>query len=264
MQNKRLDLFLVEAGLIESRQLAQRMIMAGEIRVNGRVVDKPSYNMHADDKVVINPLPRFVSRGGDKLEKALISFGLMDLSGKLCADVGSSTGGFTDCLLEHNARRVYAIDVGKGLLHWKLRNDPRVVIMEQTNARYLSNLPEKVHLVTMDASFISLKILLPVVWNWQDYGSGVIALIKPQFEAGRKLSAKGKGVIRDRAVHQEILVDMINFSINLGYKPLRLIASPILGPKGNKEFLIYLNKLPPGNENQAEILKSLVFNNPDL
>jgi 23S rRNA (cytidine1920-2'-O)/16S rRNA (cytidine1409-2'-O)-methyltransferase len=200
--------------------------------------------------------PRFVSRGGDKLEAALLAFPL-ELSGRVCADVGASTGGFTDCLLQHGAAKVYTIDVGRGILHWKLRSDPRVVVMEDTNARYVESLPEPVSLVTIDASFISLKILLPVVKSWfaplsvslpiskkwgePEGGQGeVIALIKPQFEAGRKESAKHKGVIRDAAVHNAILLDVLAFAQTHGYGVRGLLRCPILGPKGNVEFLAWL------------------------
>ena len=186
----------------------------------------------------------------------------LDVSGRVCADVGASTGGFTDCLLQHGAVKVYTIDVGKGILHWKLRSDPRVVVMEETNARYVESLPELVSLVTIDASFISLKILLPAVKSWfvpisfsppiskkwgeLDRGPGeVLALIKPQFEAGRKESAKHKGVIRDPAVHQAILLDVLAFSQGQGFTVRGLLRSPVLGPKGNVEFLAWLGI--PGN-----------------
>jgi 23S rRNA (cytidine1920-2'-O)/16S rRNA (cytidine1409-2'-O)-methyltransferase len=264
MQKKRLDLYLVEKGLIESRSLAQRMIMAGEVRVNGTIIDKPSYLMNEMDQVMINPLPRFVSRGGEKLEKALIAFGLVDISGFICADVGSSTGGFTDCLLQHGAAKVYAIDVGKGLLHWKLRKDSRIVTLEETNARYLTSFPEKFGLVTIDTSFISLKVLLPVVRNWQEPEGKIISLVKPQFEAGREISAKGKGVIRDAKIHQSILHNIIQFAIEAGFEPLALTDSPILGPKGNREFLLYLKNSIMDRNNPAEIIENLVFHNPLL
>jgi 23S rRNA (cytidine1920-2'-O)/16S rRNA (cytidine1409-2'-O)-methyltransferase len=177
----------------------------------------------------------------------------VDVSGRVCADVGASTGGFTDCLLQYGADKVYAIDVGKGLLHWKLRTDPRLVVMEETNARYLEELPEPVSLVTLDASFISLKILLPVVKGWfssplhpSPIGSGeggegeIIALIKPQFEAGRKETARNKGVIRDPEVHKAVLMDVLSFARDQGFSVLGLMRSPLLGPKGNVEFLVWL------------------------
>ncbi len=265
MRKKRLDSLLFERGLVESRSLAQRMVMAGEIRVNGELVDKPSHLVSEQDVIVIHPLPRFVSRGGEKLEKALHSFNLLDLSGKVCADVGSSTGGFTDCLLQHGAGRVYAIDVGKGLLHWKLRNDPRVETMEENNARLITSLPEPIDLVTIDASFISLKTLLPVASSWLDLQGKIIALIKPQFEAGRELAAKGRGVIRDPVIHQAILRDMILFCMDKGLEPLDMEVSPILGPKGNREFLFFIQKpLVPRNISTDEVINRLVSENQRL
>lgn len=260
----RLDIYLVEKCFVESRSLAQRMIMAGEVWVNGTIIDKPSYLMNENETVIIRTLPRFVSRGGNKLEKALISFNLMDLSGFVCADVGSSTGGFTDCLLQHGAARVYAIDVGKGLLHWKLRKDSRVVIMEETNARYLSSLPEKVDLITVDSSFISLTALLPVVQHWLEADGKIIVLVKPQFEAGREIAAKTKGVIRDVHVHQSVLQKIIQFSIDTGFEPLALTDSPIFGPKGNREFLLYMKNSAAFQNNSSEIIENLIFHNPLL
>ncbi len=158
-----MDILLHERGLAESRSLAQRLIMAGQVRVDGVVVDKPSIKFPNDVQVEVDEGPRYVSRGGEKLEAGLIAWDLLDLAGLVCVDVGASTGGFTDCLLQHGASRVYAIDVGYGLLHWKLRNDPRVISMEKTNARYLGPFPEKIDLVVVDASFISLKVLLSVI-----------------------------------------------------------------------------------------------------
>src|SRR5688572_10081991 len=165
MPKVRLDVLLVERGLAESRAKAQAMIMAGQVRVADQVTLKPATAVSTDSIVTIDPGPRFVSRGGEKLDAALESFHI-DVTGWVCADVGASTGGFTDCLLQRGVAKVYAIDVGKGILHWKLRNDPRVVVMEETNARYVESLPEPVSLVTVDASFISLKLLLPVVKKW--------------------------------------------------------------------------------------------------
>ena len=165
MAKVRLDVLLVERRLAETRAKAQALIMAGQVRVDGEVETKPSAQILPDARLDLDTGPRFVSRGGDKLDAALTAFGV-DVRGRVCADVGASTGGFTDCLLQHGAAKVYAIDVGKGLLHWKLRTDPRVVVMEETNARFVESLPEPVSLVTIDASFISLKILLPVVKRW--------------------------------------------------------------------------------------------------
>jgi 23S rRNA (cytidine1920-2'-O)/16S rRNA (cytidine1409-2'-O)-methyltransferase len=244
MNKIRLDLLLVERGLVESRAKAQAFIMAGQVRVNGQVADKASASFAPNAPVEIDSGPRFVSRGGEKLLGGLEAFGI-DPRGLTCADVGASTGGFTDCLLQHGAARVYAIDVGKGILHWKLRTNPRVVVMEETNARFVESLPEPVQLVVCDASFISLKILLPVVKAWlASPSTGLVALIKPQFEAGRKESAKHKGVIRDPQIHARILRDVTEFAVQTGYGLLRLDRSPLLGPKGNVEFLAWFDLQP--------------------
>ncbi len=264
MPKVRLDLLLVERGLAESRAKAQALVMAGQVRVDGQVEIKSSAQIAPEARLDLEIGPRFVSRGGDKLEAALLAFPV-DVAGRVCADVGASTGGFTDCLLQHGAARVYTIDVGKGILHWKLRSDPRVVVMEETNARYVESMPEPLSLVTIDASFISLKILLPVVKLWflsplspsplppsplgADALKGgqvvidgeVLSLIKPQFEAGRKESAKHKGVIRDPALHKAILLDVLTFAQAQGFGVRGLLRSPVLGPKGNVEFLAWLN-----------------------
>ncbi|HSK88911.1 MAG TPA: TlyA family RNA methyltransferase [Anaerolineales bacterium] len=250
MPRVRLDILLVEQGLAESRAKAQALIMAGQVRVTGQVVLKPATAVPTDAVLTVDSGPRFVSRGGEKLDAALEAFGI-DVSGWTCADVGSSTGGFTDCLLQRGATKIYAIDVGKGILHWKLRNDPRVVVMEETNARYVESLPEPVSLVTVDASFISLKILIPVVKKWialpplapLPQGEGnIIALIKPQFEAGRKDVRRGDGVIRDPEIHRQVLLDVLGFAQQEGLHIHGLIKSPLLGPKGNAEFLVWLEE----------------------
>ncbi len=241
-KKQRLDLVLVARGLAESRSQAQRLIMAGQVRVNGQVALKPGQTVPADADVTVAQPPRFVSRGGEKLAAALDAFPIA-VAGRVCADVGASTGGFTDCLLQRGAARVYALDVGKGQLHWKLRNDPRVVVMEETNARHVERLPQPVTLVTIDASFISLRVLLPVVRGWfpQTPATGeVVALVKPQFEAGRREAARGKGVIRDPAVHRRVLHEVLGFAQAQGYAARGLIPSPVRGPKGNVEFLAWL------------------------
>lgn len=241
MNKIRLDIRLAELGLTESRSAAQRIIMAGSVRVNGQVSLKPSVSVNEIDVVTIDKPPQFVSRGGEKLKAALLAFDLDDLKEKTCVDVGASTGGFTDCLLQHGAVKVFAIDVGYGVLHWKLRQDARVISMERTNARYVERFAEPIELVTIDASFISLKTLLPVVKIW--LGSAkvdVIALIKPQFEAGRKDAAKGEGVIRDPLIHRRILIEILEFAVQAGFQVAGLIKSPLTGPKGNIEFLVHL------------------------
>jgi len=249
MPKSRLDLLLVERGLADSRSQAQRLVMAGQVRVDGQVALKPSASVDSGVKLNIEQPPPFVSRGGEKLQAALQEFGV-SVQGRACADVGASTGGFTDCLLQHGAARVYAIDVGQGILHWKLRQDARVVVMEKTNARYLERLPEPVPLVTIDASFISLKLLLPVVRNWFPPGAtdqDLLTLIKPQFEAGRKQVARGDGVIRDPQIHRQVLLDVLAYAVQEGYTLRGLLRSPLLGPKGNTEFLAWLNyPMPQG------------------
>jgi 23S rRNA (cytidine1920-2'-O)/16S rRNA (cytidine1409-2'-O)-methyltransferase len=256
MKKIRLDLLLVERGLAESRSLAQRLVMAGQVRVNGETVLRSAANFSPDVRLEVEPGPRYVSRGGEKLEAALQSFEVA-VGGRICADVGASTGGFTDCLLQHGAAKVYAIDVGQGVLDWKLRNDRRVVVMETTNARYIERLPQAVELITVDASFISLKVLLPVMKNW--FFSGIngtptlkgvlIALVKPQFEAGRQQVGRGKGVIRDPAIHRQVLLDVLGFARQQGYVVRGLIRSPLTGPKGNVEFLAWLEY--PGEQTES-------------
>jgi 23S rRNA (cytidine1920-2'-O)/16S rRNA (cytidine1409-2'-O)-methyltransferase len=243
MKKIRLDLLLVERGLADSRSLAQRLVMEGLVRVNGQRVLRSSANISPDALLVVEQWPPFVSRGGEKLEAALQAFDV-PVQGCVCADVGASTGGFTDCLLQHAAARVYAIDVGRGILDWKLRQDPRVVVMEGTNARFVTRLPEPVQVITIDVSFISLKVILPVVKGWLVSGDpppkgSVVALIKPQFEAGRKEVSRGKGVIRDSSIHRQVLLEILENAQQLGYAARGLIRSPLTGPKGNVEYLTW-------------------------
>jgi 23S rRNA (cytidine1920-2'-O)/16S rRNA (cytidine1409-2'-O)-methyltransferase len=232
---KRLDLLLVDRGLAKSRTRAQRLIRAGLVRVEGQLADKPGTQVAASAEVTLKARPRFVSRGGEKLEAALVRFGL-DTEGVVAADVGASTGGFTDCLLQRGACRVYAIDVGYGQFDWRLRNDPRVVVMERTNARYLERLPEPVDLVTVDVSFISLRLILPAAVYWLRSSGQVVALIKPQFEAGRRYVGKG-GVVRDPSVHRRVLEQVLNVAAELNLGLRGLMPSPLRGPAGNIEFL---------------------------
>lgn len=241
MAKQRIDVLLTERGLAESRSQAQRLVMAGQVRVDGQLVTKPAVRVDDTAQVQVDLGPRFVSRGGEKLEAALLAFGMTDLAGRVCVDVGASTGGFTDCLLQYGAGKVYAVDVGYGILHWKMRNDPRVVVMERTNARFVESFPEPVQLVTIDASFISLRILLPVVRQWFGAGGGeVIALIKPQFEAGREEVSRGEGVIHDPLVHRQVLEETLTFAQQQAFAVVGLIRSPLKGPKGNVEFLMRL------------------------
>lgn len=244
MKKIRLDVLLVERGLVDSRTMAQRLVMAGQVRVEGERVLRPAASVLPDVQLDVEQGPRFVSRGGEKLEAALQAFDIQ-VQGRICADIGASTGGFTDCLLQHGAARVYAIDVGHGILDWKLRQDGRVVVMEGTNARYLEHLPEPIQVVTIDVSFISLKVILPVNKGWfsspgQHPRGSVIALVKPQFEAGRQQVSRGKGVIRDPTIHQQVLLDILNYAYQIDYAVCGLMRSPLKGPKGNVEFLAWL------------------------
>jgi len=240
MKKMRIDILLVEKGLAESRSKAQRLVMAGQVRVKGQVVSKPSVAFDENAEIEVDSGQIYVSRGGEKLQGALVEFG-NDVRGLVCADVGASTGGFTDCLIQNGARQVFSIDVGKGILHWKLRENEKVVVMEGVNARYLEQLPKVIDLVTMDASFISAKVLLPVVQKWFLGSPGqVILLIKPQFEAGRSETSRGKGVIRDPGVHQRVLFDVLDFAQENNYQISGLIKSPLKGPKGNVEFFARL------------------------
>ena len=239
----RLDTLLVKAGLAESKEMAQRLIMAGEVRVAGQVATKPGHKFPDDAPLTVAARPRFVSRGGDKLEGAFAAFPAFDVKGKVCIDVGSSTGGFTDCLLQHGAARVIAVDVGKGQLHWKMRQDPRVYVMEEFNARYLrlSDLPEQPQMGVSDVSFISLKLILPPMADVLPAGGEILSLIKPQFEAGRE-KVPG-GVVRDPAVRAAVVEEIKAFGTGtLGLAWLGCVQSPLLGPEGNVEFLAWWRK----------------------
>lgn len=262
MEKKRLDVVLEEKGLAHSRTQAQRLVMAGSVRVNDQVMLKPSVKVSAADRIEVSQPPRFVSRGGEKLLAAVEAFGFTDLAGRVCVDVGASTGGFTDCLLQHGAAKVYAVDVGYGLLDWKMRNDARVVVMEKTNARYVEGFEDPINLVVVDASFISLRTLLPVIHTWFVSGAAaVIALIKPQFEAGRAETARGSGVIRDSAVHRSVLATILTFAQDEGFEVKGLIRSPLTGPKGNTEFLVHL-ALPKRNDADISSLINTILPEP--
>jgi 23S rRNA (cytidine1920-2'-O)/16S rRNA (cytidine1409-2'-O)-methyltransferase len=236
---QRLDMLLVERGLAPSREKARGMIMAGEVSVNGQIVDKPGSQTQPTAELTTKEKPRFVSRGGEKLAGALKAFNL-DVQGRICADVGASTGGFTDCLLQNGVSRVYSIDVGYGQLDYALRQDKRVVVMERTNARYVEKLDENVNLVTVDASFISLKLLLPVIKGWLQSQSDVIPLIKPQFEAGKQDVGKG-GVVKNPDTHIRVIDEILSFAQHEGFKVKGLALSPLKGPAGNIEFLAWLS-----------------------
>ena len=241
MVKERVDILLVEKGLAESRSLAQRLVMAGEVLADGQQVFKPSQTFPADTDLQIKNKPRYVSRGGYKLEKGLEKFGFSDLQGKVCVDVGASTGGFTDCLLQHGAEKVYAVDVGYGQLLDSLRKNKKVVVMERTNVKDVESFPEPIDLVVIDASFISLKSILPTIVNCDFHKKlDLIALVKPQFEAGKKEAARGKGVIRSEEIQNRVINDVIEFVQGLGFQHHQTTQSPLEGPKGNKEFLVYL------------------------
>ena len=240
---QRLDLLLVQRGLAESREKAQRLILAGVVRVAGQVATKQGHEYADDVELAVTQPERFVSRGGEKLEGAFQAFAL-DVKGKICVDIGASTGGFTDCLLQHGAARVYAVDVGRGQLHWKLRTDPRVVVLDGINGRYLrpGQLAEVPAVATMDASFISLTLLLPAAKELLAPGGELITLIKPQFEAGRAEVGRG-GVVRDTRIRQQVVERVRAFGVNvLGLTWVGVCESPLRGPAGNVEFLAYWKK----------------------
>lgn len=237
---ERLDVLLVERGLVETRARARAHIMAGEVTVDSRRIDKAGTAVPRDAQIELKtPMP-YVGRGGYKLAGALDLFGV-PVQGRICADVGACTGGFTDVLLQRGAARVYAIDVGQGQLDWKLRQDERVVVMERTNARYLETLAEAVELVVVDVSFISLKLILPAARQWLAPAADVVALIKPQFEAGPESVGKG-GVIRDPAVHRSVLADLLGWSVADGWSVMGLTPSSIQGADGNVEYLVWLRR----------------------
>ncbi len=250
-RRERLDVLLVQRGLATSRSQAQLLIRAGRVKVAEQTMDKPGGLVAPDALVELRHAPPYASRGGEKLEAALRSFEV-DPAGRICLDVGASTGGFTDCLLKHGAARVYAVDVGKGLLDWRLRSDPRVIVQEGVNARYLDarHVPEHVALAVLDVAFISLRLVLPAVQPFVETQGDILALVKPQFEAGRKQVRRG-GVVRDPAVHQQVLEDLRRFAEDtLGWQLQGATASPLQGPAGNIEFFLHLK---PGKEEPASI-----------
>lgn len=235
-----MDTLLTRRGLAETQQKAQAMILAGQVLVGDQLVDKPGQGVEDNVEVTVREGLRYVGRGGLKLEHAVDRFGV-DVSGKTAVDVGASTGGFTDCLLQRGARRVYAVDVGYGQLAWQLRQDPRVVVLERTNVRYLEDLPELVELATIDVSFISLELVWPVVVRLLQARGEILALVKPQFEARREQVQKG-GVVRDSKVHRQVLERVVQRAASEGLRIRGLTASPLKGPAGNVEFFAYLTK----------------------
>jgi 23S rRNA (cytidine1920-2'-O)/16S rRNA (cytidine1409-2'-O)-methyltransferase len=238
--SERLDKLLVAKGFAPTRERAQSLVMAAKVLVNGRILTKAGQKVPEDSeiRIIADAIP-YVSRGGLKLEHAIRAFSI-EVSGRIAMDVGSSTGGFTDCLLSFGARRVYAVDVGYGQLALKLRNDPRVIPLERKNIRYLPAelIPEPVQIAVIDTSFISLKLVIPSVLNFLEAEAVLVALIKPQFEAGREQASKGAGVIRDPRIHEQVCDALAQFTAGLGFEVVGIIPSPILGPKGNREFLM--------------------------
>lgn len=241
---KRLDLAVFELGFADSRERAKALIMAGQVYLNGQKELKAGANVKPDDKIEVRgeKMP-FVSRGGYKLDKAMKSFGIM-LDGKICMDVGASTGGFTDCMLMNGASKVYSIDVGYGQLAWKLRSDERVVNLERTNFRYVTReqVPDEIDFSSVDVSFISLKLILPVLYTLLKADGEAVCLVKPQFEAGREKIGK-KGVVRDKAIHLEVINNCISYARENGFSIKGLDFSPVKGPEGNIEYLLYISKV---------------------
>ena len=243
----RLDQILVERALCDSREQAKRLILAGKIRINGQPARKASDKVKPGDELTVEAAEKFVSRGGHKLEHALIHFKL-DVAGLTALDLGASTGGFTDCLLQHGAEKVFAVDVGQGQLAWKLRTDKRVVVMEKTNARFLTckdfEPQPPADIIVVDCSFISLKKILPPAVPLLKPDGKIVALIKPQFEAGKAEADKGRGVITDPVVHQRVLAELQEFvAAQSGLCWRGVVESPLLGPAGNKEFLALIEKV---------------------
>ena len=257
----RLDMLLVENRQASSRSKAAAQIMAGEVTVDGRLVDKPGSLVRPDAEIALRAKPRYVGRGGIKLEASLKAFPIA-VAGQVCADVGASTGGFTDCLLQHGAATVYAIDVGSGILDYRLRIDKRVQLLERTNARHLDALPQQPALVVIDVSFISIRLILPAVKRWIPPVADIVALVKPQFEAGKGEVGKG-GIVRSAQVRRRVLQDIVSFAESIGISAVDLIPSPITGAKGNVEYLLWLRQAPAPSDNGAVIRKiDTLFSSP--
>lgn len=262
---ERLDTLLVRQGYYESREKAKRAIMAGIVFVNGQKSDKAGNMIDTEAEIFVkeNICP-YVSRGGLKLEKSIKMFNL-DLTDDVCMDIGASTGGFTDCMLQNGAVRVYAVDVGYGQLDWKLRNDERVVNMEKCNVRYLDpeTIAEPVDFISIDVSFISLKLIFPVAAQLLDDDGHIVCLVKPQFEAGREQVGK-KGIVRDRKVHEEVIENVIKYAADNGLYPHGLTFSPVTGAKGNIEYLLYLSKQEDISYNEAVIRETVDSSHREL
>ena len=256
---ERLDAALVQRGLCQSRERAKVMIMEGLVYVNGQKSDKAGTQVKEDDSIEVRGENlKYVSRGGKKLEKAMESFPI-DLNGGICMDIGASTGGFTDCMLQNGAAKVYSVDVGYGQLAWSLRTDERVVNLERTNIRYLTEeqVPEKLDFISVDVSFISLTLVLPVAYRFLKDGRSMVCLVKPQFEAGRENVGK-KGVVRDPKIHEMVIEKVADFAQGLGFAVLGLDFSPIKGPEGNIEYLLHLGKEAAGQPLAHETVEGIV------
>ena len=256
---KRLDIALVEQGLVPSRERAKSIIMAGQVYVNGQKSDKAGTDVSAEDTIEIRgETLKYVSRGGLKLEKAMAQFHL-DLTGKICCDIGASTGGFSDCMLQNGAVKVYAIDVGYGQLAWTLRNDPRVVNLERTNIRYVTEeqVPDPIDFISIDVSFISLTLVLPVACRLLKDGACLVCLVKPQFEAGKGKVGK-KGGVKEPEIHLEVIQKVVGFAEENGFCTVALDFSPIKGPEGNIEYLLCLQKGEGENRVTQEVMEVVV------
>ena len=239
-KTQRVDQLLVKRGIAIDLDEARRLVMAGKVLLEGQLIFAPSQKVSPDGNLQLAPQAAFVSRGGEKLQAAFEAFKI-SVEELVCADVGASTGGFTDCLLQHGAARVYAVDVGYGLLDWTLRKDPRVIVLERTNARTLGRLPERVDFITADVSFISLKMILPSLADWySSRGGEAVLLVKPQFEATREESAQTAGVISNPKIHKRVLLEVLEFATSKGFETQGIIRSPLKGPAGNQEFLAWL------------------------
>lgn len=261
IEKKRLDILVYEAGYAQSRERAKAIIMAGLVYIDNQKADKPGVSYPVNAKLEVRGgTQKYVSRGGFKLEKAMQSFPI-DLKDKITMDIGASTGGFTDCMLQNGAKKVYSVDVGYGQLDWKLRNDERVVNLERTNVRYITNeqVPDEIDFFSVDVSFISLKLVLPAARKLMADNATAVCLIKPQFEAGRENVGK-KGVVRDPKVHCNVVEGIVDFCINNGFDVLGLDYSPIKGPEGNIEYLIYLRKSEEGQLELNISVDELVHN----
>lgn len=263
-EKQRIDTLLLEKGLFESREKARAAIMAGQVKVNGQLADKPGLRVKEDAGIEVSGGLPYVSRGGLKLEKALVAFNL-DLKGKTVLDVGASTGGFTDCVLQNGAAMVYAVDVGYGQLAWKLRSDPRVITLERTNIKLLQpdKLDKRPDFITIDVSFISLGKIMPSVSDLADEKAQGIALIKPQFEAGRDKVGK-KGVVRDPDTHREVIKSVCRMIADSGWSVLGLDFSPVKGPEGNIEYLLHFDFSGPGHFDDNKIEETVARAHNDL